>query len=136
MIQALEDAVVNRLADPLLAMGAKVLPLPDTENLPRPTQSAQVFVAYLGAKFSGVQSFNSGQTRTLQIEIIVQVKGLRTHQGAYSTIEKILGLLTNFQPFPREGYMMPDYDRFMEVDQGIWTYVLGFSVSVTYFGAR
>lgn len=135
LLEEIEDAIASLIKAPMEALGVRVRTTPDTDNSGVNTRGFLV-VGYTGSSFSSVnQKFISNQQRTLTWELSLSYKDLQTHRDNYFLIEKLLELLTGFQPIDCDGFygaLYPKSDRFVTNSEGFWRYSISFSQMIDY----
>ncbi len=134
MLLEVESALTNRLASELTRTGVKILPIPDNLlALKQPVMAGQVLVAYKQSTFRQVTSEPLLYEQLLQFDINTQVKGLRSHTGAYPLLDEIRFLLAGWycgsSTQKRPAYFQSE--RFVDVDEGIWSYLQSLIVPLT-----
>ncbi len=102
MLAEIEAAIVEQL-QPLQEQGIKVFAFPDNPSeLGRPFTGGQILVGYKDEDLSeppgNVTTTTIIQTQTLQFELSLQLKNLRSHTGALPVMDAVRDLLTGFKP--------------------------------------
>lgn len=136
MLSQLEEAIADQIRQPLAELGVKVVVSPDSDNGDRAMTRGRLIVGYTGSSFSAPPSKSVGlQRRTLEWELSLDYKDLQTHKANYVVIEKILDLLTGFQPLDCDdkfGELYPARDGFIANQEGYWKYSIKFAMQVDY----
>lgn len=125
MLREIETALVDRLTQTLTRQGIRVKPFPeDLRELKQPVLSAQILTAYKQSTFRTLENTPFNYEQLLQFDINCQVKGLRTHTGAYPLLDEIRYLLAGWHcGMPEQ--KRPAYfvvEKFVDVDDGVWSY--------------
>lgn len=133
---ALETEIVQRLST--LNQGAvRVQATPEDTSELRAPKGDRVLVAFKGFSLSAPGNMINPhapiiQSGDLSFAVILQFKSLRSHQGAFPLMQKILNLTTGFVP---ESTGRPIYctgSDFVSNDDGIWTWSMSFTAPTTY----
>jgi hypothetical protein len=106
MLQELEAAISDILAQKL-GTQARVMAFPETPvQQGSPLGVAAVYVRFSGVNLSRHEGGRSPyyQSGSVDFEVRVLAKDLRSHTGAYPIIEQILGALAGWKPNPRDGW--------------------------------
>ena len=127
LTEALQQAGLNN-------RGVKLHAFPDNAaELGRVQQRVQVLVGYKGASFADTGEEPIQQTMLMSWEVSIQVANLRTHTGAYPLLDIIREAMTGFIPIAGPvRAMRPRSERFADLDQGIWYYVMEFVLPVSW----
>lgn len=132
MLALAEEVIADILRQPLAELGVKVVVGPD-ENGSSATRG-RLIVGYAGSEFSAASSKTVGlQRRTLEWELSLDYKDLQTHKANYVVIQKILDLLTGFQPLDCDGKfgeLYPVRDGFIANQEGYWKYSIRFAMQI------
>lgn len=137
MILALETAILDRLTA-RLPKQLLVEGFPDDakafEKLP--WNKGVVLVAYKESQFTPPQGMGLvTQGRTLQFEVQLRTKGLRSHQGAYAYLDAIRAALTGFRP-GATGVLYPVSEQFVGAEEFVWTYAQVYSCEALHLETR
>lgn len=144
--QQAEAAIVDRIQsaegwDPKI----RVLAFPDKPTeIGRSQMSQAVYVRYAGTNLSRVEG-NRGpyvQRGTMDFEVRLLVKNLRSHVGVYELIELIHSRLTGFRPSSIGGYsfhlpgayLLKDALVVRDTDSNQWDWGAMFQFGLTYEG--
>jgi Gp37 protein len=132
MLAEIEAAIVERL-QPLQEQGIKVFAFPDNPNeLGRPFTGGQILVGFKDENLSepqgNVTTAHIIQSQTLQFELSLQLKNLRSHTGALPVMDAVRDLLTGFKPPNVTHPMYQTKGGFVDLDSktGIWFYSMVF----------
>lgn len=126
---AVEAALVSRL-DSLRGLRVQAYP-DDAKQLGKATPSARILVGYQSSAFRVISEAPMTEEETLTYEITLEMKGLRTHSGAYPYLSQIKTLLNGFMPI--SGNLRPLRLRsigFKGVENGLWYYAMSLSLPV------
>lgn len=123
VIAAIEAAYVERLATPLKPLTVEPFP-GDPGSYKLGNRKGAVLVVYRGSRLGKSQSTAAiAQERTLLFDLVVMVKDLRSHTGAYPVIQAIYRQLQGFKPAGAARAWI-ERDGFVEHDAGVWTYTV------------
>jgi hypothetical protein len=136
-----EDRLVARLQAYGAEIGYEIEAFPDDgDALGISYSNGRVLVGFKRESFSQPQNLNAEarmvQERTLEYEVQINAKHLRTSRGVYAVIGRIRKILTGYQPLLAE----KDRKRLYPVQAGyvkltnnkVWVYSMTFSLSTTY----
>lgn len=133
LLQEIENAIATLIKAPMEALGVRVRVTPDSDNSGVNTRG-YLLIGYTGSSFTSVnQKVITQQQRTLEYELSLAYKDLQTHKDNYLVIEKLLELLTGFQPIDCDGEygaLYPSRDSFIGNGEGFWRYALTFQMLV------
>ncbi|MGA7934727.1 MAG: Gp37 family protein [Kovacikia sp.] len=133
-IEQIEDAIVKRL-EPLNNSSVRVYPFPDNPQELKKPAGDRVLVGFRREVFSTPQSNNPlapiQQQRSLQFEVVLQLKNLRTHAGAYPVMARIRDLLSGSFP-DKNKPLYQTAGGFVDVTEGLWTYSMTFTLQTFY----
>lgn len=128
MILNIENSINQRLKENISAYLVESFPANIRDYLVNFTHpKGSVLINYAGSKFSEADNPNSNaQTRTLEFDIYVVQRNLKSNRGVYPLLELVKTSLTGFEP---EGCMRmyPVSDDFVLEEKGIWVYVMKFN---------
>lgn len=126
MIIELETAIYNALLEPLQALNCDVLLFPDdARKFDNVSSGTRVLIGYQSERQDSQDTFN-GFARLVTVLITVEYHELRSHQGAYAVIDKVIETLTKFEPFYNFGTMDLDIAQFVATDEDMWFYSMFF----------
>lgn len=136
MLVELEEAIVQRLQS-LQDNGVKIIGFPDNPSeLGRPFPSGQILVGFkkesLGQPAAVVTTAPIIQPWTIEFELSLQLKNLRSHSGAYPIMETIRDLLSGFRPPMVTRPIYQVQGGFVDLKDGIWFYSMIFACHTTY----
>ena len=126
MYERFEDELVERLQ----MEGVDVRPLPQIAALemPRPTQTPQVFVLVNGGQFGEREELKVvAQLQTIQCEVFVRAKSRR---GANGILDICIRIIRKLLGYRLEGAKSPVYFNSLDYVDGLhnsWQYALTFS---------
>lgn len=122
-ISAIEAAITLRLAEPLQPLAVEPFP-GDPAAYKLGSRKGAVLVVYRGSRLSKSQSTAAiAQERTLLFDLVVMVKDLRSHTGAYPVIQTLYRQLQGFKPAGAARVWI-ERDSFVEHEAGVWTYLV------------
>lgn len=128
MIAEIEQEMVALLAAALPALRVEAFPdKPDTYRL---TQGhGAVLVGYSGSRLPDPSVLaGTQQKRRLEYQLVVKVRSLRDHTGAYAVLETIRTVLAG-RPL-RGARFYPAREQFEDVSSGVWTYLAVYAADV------
>jgi len=122
------EAFVVEVLNPLeVEENVAIVAFPDGANYPRVATAGFAIVAFLGERLDPPNGRNQGrgyaQNRTVQFEISLHLKDLRSHSGAYPIIDRMRDLLTGQSPpgcKPRGLYVASS--QYADRINGFWIY--------------
>lgn len=119
MIDQVEDAIIQQLVTHELK--AESFP-DDFDKFKGAIRKGALLVAYRRSTFDEPRTLNFiRQVRRAEFEVMLLVKGLRDHEGAYPHLLKISELLTGFRPKGADP-LYPTEEEFIGKDGGLWIY--------------
>ena len=123
--EQIEDAIVSRLKSSIPDLEVSPFPeRPDEYGLIHPVGA--VLVQYRGSEYSEPASLGTiTQTRTMEFVVLLAVRHLRSHQGAYAYLDSIRGSLTGYV-IPPLSKMFAVREAFLAEKGGIWWYAVEF----------
>ena len=121
MIEALEDGLVALLGSALPDI--KVEPFPDDPDKYRLTHPhGAVLVGYGGGRFGKPYTLaGTAQEQRVEYQLVIKVRRLRSHVGAYGVLRAIRVALSNRNVQGVRFY--PVREQFEDVSSGVWTYL-------------
>ena len=128
MILNIENSINQKIKDEISGYSIESFPANVRDylvNFVHP--KGAVLINYAGSKFSDPDNPNSNaQTRTLEFDIYVVQRNLKTNRDVYPLLEIVKETLTGFEP---EGClkMYPVSDDFVLEEKGVWVYVMKFN---------
>jgi hypothetical protein len=139
----IETAIVDRVQVPLEEMGVKVEVLPNNaDDLDRTYSYTHVSVGFRrfipAGPLPNQNVFQAALTtdRTLQYELVIHSKDLRSHAGALSTMQVISDHLDWWAPFPADlkRRLYPGTGGFSRRSPAnrIWVYAMSYEITVPY----
>jgi hypothetical protein len=136
MIAEIEESILQRL-QLLNDGGLRIAGFPDNpQESGRSMPNGQVLVGYKKESLEPPNTFIEDtpviQKWTLEYEISVQLKNLRSHTGAYPVMDEIKELLTGFRPSPINQPLYQIQGGFVDMKDGIWYYSMIFGVRTNY----
>lgn len=131
MLAELETAIINRITTIVNRNEAIVSAFP-AEDDKKAARQNRVFVGYKRSNFNLIAGEPFTVDQTLEFEISIMVKDLRTHTTVYPLLDRIRTTLTGYW-FPLEfiaGKSYPIAEGFVDLEQGIWYYSFSFAVPI------
>lgn len=132
MYSLIEKSIIARLSDRI--DGVRLEAYPDQpKELGKPTPSARILIGYQGSSFTSLSEDprNFSMEETLTYELTFEVKGLRTHRGAYPLLDVAKNALMGYVPaIGQFRPVRPKAIAFKGVTEGIWYYSMTISLSV------
>jgi len=128
MIAAIERDMVTLLATALPDLRVEAFPdKPDAYRLSH--AHGAVLVGYSGSRLPDPSVLaGTQQKRRLEYQLVVKVRSLRDHSGAYAVLEAIRSALAG-QPL-RGARFYPVREQFEDVSNGVWTYLAVYATDV------
>lgn len=128
MIEEIERDMVALLAAALPEL--RVEAFPDTPDAYRLSQGrGAVLVAYAGSRLADPFVLaGAQQKRRLEYQLVVKVRGLRDHTGAYAVLETIRTALAG--QAIRGARFYPAREQFEDVASGVWTYLAVYAADI------
>lgn len=135
-LSGLEEELVERL-QPLNQGTMRVAATPEDANELRSPKGDRALVAFRGLSLQQPANKINPQAPIIQpgeirFVIVLQVKSLRSHQGALPLIQQVIDLLTGFCPELTGKPIYHTTTDFVSVDEGIWTWSLSFNAPMSY----
>jgi hypothetical protein len=130
--------VLKEIEDYLLATvrgaiaTARIYGFPDNPaELGRTQPQSRILLGYKRANFTKNSIEPVTLQATLQYELTFEVKGLRTHQGAYELLDAVRTTLFGLRlPIPNAQPLLITNEGFVDHDNSIWVYSQGYSLSL------
>lgn len=134
MLTEIEAALVDRLSVLAAEKKVRLKPFPeDLRELKQPILAGQILIGYKQSTFRSLTNDPLTYEQLLQFDINTQVKGLRSHIGAYPLLDEIrfllIGWRSNSPMQKRPAYFQAE--RLVDVDEGIWSYNQSLIVPLT-----
>jgi len=132
MIAEIEDALTEKVKELLKPFGFKVEPFPDNpDNLTLTHPKGVALVVNKGSAYKAPENLGrAAQERTLSFEIMVVVRNLRDHQGAYPVIDALAYGLAGWKaPGAIFGTRL-ESDGFIDREASIWMWRLMVAIPV------
>ncbi len=128
MIAEIEQDMVALLAAALPDL--KVEPFPDKPEAYRLSQGhGAVLVGYSGSRLPNPMVLaGTAQKLRLEFQLVVKVRSLRDHSGAYAVLETIRTALAGQDL--RGARFYPAREQFEDVSNGVWTYLAAYAADV------
>jgi hypothetical protein len=131
----LETEIVDRLTS-LNTGVVRVAATPEDASELRTPRGDRILVAFRGFALEAPENRINPHAQITQpgeihFTIVIQVKDLRSHQGAFPLIRQILDLLTGFSPSTGKPIYCTAAD-FVSNDENIWTWSMNFSAPTVY----
>ena len=136
MIKQIEDAIIQRVKSEIAGLAVESFPLEGEYRLRHPLGA--ILVRYLGSKYDS-DHFEIGgnaaqaldeipENRSLQFELRLFLRNLKSHQAAHEKIQQILNALTGFIPAPAQE-LLPLQDGLLKEQDGVWQFYIQFKTS-------
>lgn len=128
-INEIENAIIEKLKTDITDLAVE--PFPDNVkdyNLIHP--KGAVLVSYEGSNYTNPRL--EQQARMIEFDVIVVVKNLRSHLGAYETLERVRQSLTNGL-YIENMKLYPLTERFLFVEDDRWYYEMRFMLPTVHF---
>lgn len=128
MIAEIERDMVAVLATALPDHAVEAFPdKPSEHRLSHP--NGAVLVGYSGSRLPDPSVLaGTQQKRRLEFQLVVKVRSLRDHAGAYAVLETIRTALAG-QPL-RGARFFPAREQFEDVSSGVWTYLAVYAADI------
>ena len=128
MIAEIEKDMVALLATALPDL--KVEPFPDKPETYRLTHPhGAVLIGYSGSRMPDPFVLaGTEQKRRLEYQLVVKVRSLRDHTGAYTVLDRIRTALSG--QVLRGMRFYPSREQFEDVTSGVWTYLAVYAADV------
>jgi hypothetical protein len=128
--EEIEDAVIAKLSTDVASLAVEPFPEnPDGYQLLHPLGA--ILVQYRGSTFSDPKALGFiTQVRTLEFLIVVVVRNLRTHQGAYAHLDALRASLTGYKVGAETSKMYPVREEFIAERGGIWWYGITYRLDI------
>jgi len=128
MIAEIERDMVALLAEALPEMSVQAFPdKPDAFRLTHP--HGAVLIGYSGSRMPDPFVLaGTEQRRRLEYQLVVKVRSLRDHTGAYAVLEAIRTALSG--QAIRGARFYPAKEQFEDVSNGVWTYLAVYAADV------
>lgn len=121
MIADIENALVARLLEPLKPLVVESFP-GDPQGYRLGSKKGAVLVVYQGSRRSPSRDRAViAQERTMLFDLVVMVRDLRSHIGAYPVLKTIDRLVLGFRPAGAAA-MWVERDEYIGHDDGVWSY--------------
>jgi hypothetical protein len=128
MLKQVEEALESHVRAILGRADLKSAVRPFPENireLKTPTPSGQVLISYKRSSFNLIEKdVPIRQEQTLFFDLVIQIKGLRTHTGAYALLDELrFGLMGWMSGLSAQN--LPAYtsdERFLDLDENLWAW--------------
>lgn len=130
MIKEVEDALVEKVKELIEPLGIKVEPFPDNpDNYVVTHPKGAVLVINKGGSYKAPETTSKHvQKRVLAFDLIVMVKNLRQHQGAYEVIDALANGIAGWKsPHSIYGARL-EREAFIDRSASVWTWNLTIAV--------
>lgn len=129
MITEIESAIVDKLKIDIQDLAVE--PFPDSvKDYELLHPKGAVLVSYEGSNYTNPRI--EQQARMLEFDVIVIVRNLRSHLGAYETLDRVRQSLTN-DLFIENMKLYPISEKFLFVEEDKWHYEIRFMLPTVYF---
>lgn len=128
MLTEMETAIVALLAAALPDLAVEPFPdRPDNYRFTHP--HGAVLVGYAGSRLAGPNVLaGTGQVRHIEFHLVIKVRSLRDHTGAYAVLDAIRTALSGQTVLGARFY--PAREQFDDVSSGVWTYTAVYGADV------
>lgn len=128
MIAEMEDAMVALLTAKLPDL--KVEAFPDKPEAYRLTHAhGAVLVGYSGSRLNSADVLaGNNQKRRIEFQLVVKVRSLRKHAGAYAVLDAVRTALSGQNI--RGARFFPTREQFEDVTNGVWTYLAVYAADI------
>lgn len=121
MINAIETAIVNRLKAQVTDLPTYAFPDKPEDFKKLPFSKGLILVSYSGSSFSEPTNLDALiQERMLEFTLTLQIKDLRSHEGAYTYLEQIRAALSGYSPQNDRRVMYLADEGFIDMVQNVW----------------
>ncbi|MEW6708318.1 MAG: Gp37 family protein [Candidatus Riflebacteria bacterium] len=121
MINTIETAIVARLAAEVEELPAYAFPDRPEDFKKLPFNHGMILVSYSGSSFSEPTNMDTLiQERVLEFVVTLQIKDLRTHDGAYTYLDAIRAALSGFSPQSDRRVLYLVEEGFVDKVESVW----------------
>lgn len=119
----IEQAFLQRL-QPALNLAVELYPARSQDyRLLHP--KGAVLIVYAGSEFSSPEAMGAiVQTRVVKVALVLMVRNLRTHADGLPWLDALRALVTGFTPVPGATKAYPQQERFLNEQEGVWSWEL------------
>lgn len=129
IIKDIEAAIVNKLKTDITDLAVE--PFPDNvKDYKLIHPKGAVLVSYESSNYTNPRL--EQQARMLEFDVIIIVRNLRSHLGAYETLDRVRQSLTNGL-YIENMKLYPLTERFLFVEDDKWYYEIRFMLPTVYF---
>lgn len=128
MIAEIERDMVAVLGEALPEIKVEAFPdRPEAYRLAHP--HGAVLVGYSGSRLPGPDTLpGTEQKRRLEFQLVVKMRSLRDHAGAYAVLDAVRAVLSGRAI--RGARFHPVREQFEDVSSGVWTYLAVYAADV------
>ena len=128
-IEEIENAIVEKLKTDISDLSVE--PFPDNvKDYELIHPKGAVLVSYESSNYTNPRL--EQQARMIEFDVIVIVRNLRSHLGAYQTLERVRQSITN-DLYIENMKLYPLSERFLFVEDDKWHYEMRFMLPTVYF---
>jgi hypothetical protein len=121
VIDTIETAIVNQLKSQITDLPVYAFPDKPEDFKKLPSQNGLILVSYGGSGFEEPTNLDELiQERTLEFTITLQIKDLRSHDGAYHYLEQISDALSGYSPQGNRRVMYQVEEGFIDMVKNVW----------------
>lgn len=128
-IKDIENAVVAKLQADITDLAVEPFP-ENVKDYKLLHPNGAVLVSYEGSNYTNPRL--EQQARMIEIDVIVIVRNLRSHLGAYETLDRVRYSLTNDLNIENMK-LYPLTEKFLFVEDDKWHYEMRFMLPTVYF---
>lgn len=128
-IEKIESAIIEKLKSDIPDLSVE--PFPDNvKDYELIHPKGAVLVSYEGSNYTNPRL--EQQARMIEFDVIVIVRNLRSHLGAYDTLERVRQSITN-DFYVENLKLYPLSEKFLFVEEDKWHYEMRFMLPSVYF---
>lgn len=130
MLKEIEDYLLATVQGAIAT--ARIYGFPDNPGeLGRTQPQSRILLGYKRSNFTKNSIEPVTLQATLQYELTFEVRGLRTHQGAYELLDSVRRVLFGLRlPIPNAQPLIITNEGFVDHTDSIWVYSQGYSLSL------
>lgn len=127
-IAEVENLIIEKIKENIPELHVEGFPdKPSEFRLTHP--KGAILVHYQGGNYSEPKSLGYiVQDKKLEFSVTVVTRNLRTHEGAYSYLDRVREILTGYRP-KNCSKMQPSKENFLIETAGIWQYSINFTLT-------
>lgn len=130
MIEATEQAILDRAREIVAPFGLLVEPFPDDPDAYTMTHPKGVVLAvYKGSTFGqAIATDAMVQPRNLSYELVILIRNLRKHQGAYAVMDALRRGFAGWQAPQADRGARITRDEFRGREASVWQWAVGIDI--------